>query len=242
MCGIIAYVGYPNTLTVFHGMLDMIDRGHDSWGYAEYDNGHIDAYWKLGQITPQDEFATTSIAIGHTRWATQGAVNLKNAHPLLSNNKQIAVVHNGDSNNLLKIKKQLEADGYLFYSDNDSEAIPNLIEYYMEHQMDFPTACREALGQIEGSFAIAAMNVRGKVAAAHRGLGLSFLSLANKEFIVASEMRAVKDLEQHMNENDPSIRMGKMDDNEMVIISPGNGLTRTMVYHDKIVPAFKGQK
>lgn len=133
MCGIYGYIGNKNALDeVFLGLKLLQYRGYDSCGIAYYTNKFniIKAVGTLENLLPNIEKIkkTLHIAFAHTRWATNGEVNLSNTHPHVSNNKQFSLVHNGIITNSEKIKKDLVKQGYKFYSETDSEVIVNLLE------------------------------------------------------------------------------------------------------------------
>ena len=94
-----------------------------------------------------------NICIAHTRWATHGGVTINNCHPHLSNNKKIAVVHNGIIENYQELKKDLIKLGYKFLSETDTEVIPNLIEEKMKAGMKPEEATRRALLELKGNYA-----------------------------------------------------------------------------------------
>jgi len=98
------------------------------------------------------------IGIAHTRWATHGSVTEANAHPQLSNNGKIAVVHNGIIENFQEQKKFLIENGFTFYSQTDTELIPNMIEYHMKRGYDFVEAVKRSLKHLEGQYAVVAIH------------------------------------------------------------------------------------
>ncbi len=112
MCGIIAYKGEGAKENVLQGLKSLEYRGYDSWGITALNNNQlfmIKKVGKIGEISPRDlSLPDTSIAIGHTRWATHGEVNEENAHPHLSSNKNTAIVHNGIIENYEELKNELK--------------------------------------------------------------------------------------------------------------------------------------
>lgn len=156
MCGIYGYIGNKNALDeVFLGLKLLQYRGYDSCGIAYYTNKFniIKAVGTLENLLPSIEKIKKAphIAFAHTRWATNGEVNLSNTHPHVSNNKQFSLVHNGIITNSDKIKKDLVKQGYKFYSETDSEVIVNLLESLSGEIEERISKMHDIL---EGSFAL----------------------------------------------------------------------------------------
>ena len=136
MCGIIGYIGSKKaTPILINGLLRLEYRGYDSAGIATIekdglsvmkDKGRVKNLYNLEGI---DDLEGT-IGIAHTRWATHGKPSKENSHPHLDNSNNFAVVHNGIIENYSDLKEFLEKNGYTFYSQTDTEVIPNLIHYY----------------------------------------------------------------------------------------------------------------
>ena len=155
MCGIVGVCGDNACERVFNGLKSLEYRGYDSWGIASLSDGLILLNKTVGKISDASKPANDcSIAVGHTRWATHGKVTNKNAHPHLSNDKSIAVVHNGIVENYSELRKMLEKKGFSFESETDTEIIPNLIQLKISEGADFIEAVRKSLLEIEGSYAI----------------------------------------------------------------------------------------
>ena len=133
MCGIVGYIGKNNaTKLVLEGLKKLEYRGYDSAGLSMIRDNKLVTFKKKGRIKvledsfDQDEFSS-NICIGHTRWATHGEPNEINAHPHLSSDSKISVVHNGIIENYLELKSSLSNKGYKFLSQTDTEIIPNVI-------------------------------------------------------------------------------------------------------------------
>ena len=133
MCGIVGYIGKNNaTKLVLEGLKKLEYRGYDSAGLSMIRDNKLVTFKKKGRIKvledsfDQDEFSS-NICIGHTRWATHGEPNEINAHPHLSSDSRISVVHNGIIENYLELKSNLSNKGYKFLSQTDTEIIPNVI-------------------------------------------------------------------------------------------------------------------
>ena len=133
MCGIVGYIGKNNaTKLVLEGLKKLEYRGYDSAGLSMIRDNKLVTFKKKGRIKvledsfDQDEFSS-NICIGHTRWATHGEPNEINAHPHLSTDEKISVVHNGIIENYLELRNDLTKKGYKFLSQTDTEVIPNVI-------------------------------------------------------------------------------------------------------------------
>ncbi len=193
MCGIIGIIGNNAAERSLEGLKALEYRGYDSWGitFAEQ-SGKTNLFYvekhvgKIGQAKLSVK-SDSKIALGHTRWATHGKVLQKNAHPHLSNDGKIAVVHNGIVENYSELKLELSLKGIKFISDTDSEVIPNLIQLNLQSGVSFEEAVRQALLRIDGYYAIAALSLGAqKIVCARNGSPL-VLGIGNKEFFVASD-------------------------------------------------------
>ena len=158
MCGIIGYVGQRACKDLLLQGLERLEyRGYDSAGLALRENGAIDYVRAVGnlqvlkkQAGPNGSQATTGL--GHTRWATHGAVNLQNAHPLTGcDEAKLAIVLNGIVENYRELKGSLEAEGHTFHTETDAEVVVHLIERH--YKGDLLEATREAYRELEGHFA-----------------------------------------------------------------------------------------
>ena len=135
MCGIVAGVSYRNIVPILtEGLRRMEYRGYDSCGVAVVDDGELKRSRTVKRVqdlirqTEEDEVKGPT-GIAHTRWATHGAPEIRNTHPLFSNN-QIAVVHNGIIENYASLKEELIGKGYEFVSQTDTEVIAHLVHFY----------------------------------------------------------------------------------------------------------------
>jgi glucosamine--fructose-6-phosphate aminotransferase (isomerizing) len=147
---------------------------------------------KIDEINKKLSFLNSSgkIGIAHTRWATHGGVTKKNAHPIISNNGKIAVVHNGIIENYQKLKEFLKEKGFIFYSETDTEVIPNLIEFEMTEGKNFEKAVIAALKKLEGYYAVLVMNENEKkIIGARRGSPL-VAGIGEGKFFIASDIPA----------------------------------------------------
>ncbi len=161
MCGIIGYIGTENaTPILINGLKRLEYRGYDSVGIALPAKDEIATYKVKGRISALEQetagktlWATSGI--GHTRWATHGSPEKKNAHPHLSNDGKVAVVHNGIIENYGELKNFLTDKGFAFFSDTDTEVIPNLISYF--YKDDLLSAILQTAALLKGSFALGIM-------------------------------------------------------------------------------------
>ena len=167
MCGVVGVIGKQGAISlVIEGLKKLEYRGYDSAGIASLNQDSIQVIKSEGKLinlinkvnnfTKEKSYYDTSIALGHTRWATHGSININNAHPLVSENK-VAVVHNGIIENYAIIKQKLETEGYVFISDTDTEVLPHLFNKYLKMGNDFLQAGKLVLKDIRGAFAFVAV-------------------------------------------------------------------------------------
>lgn len=160
MCGIIGYIGTKKAKPILiNGLLRLEYRGYDSAGIATIENNGIKIMKEKGRIAnleAMDGINTLegTIGIGHTRWATHGKPSATNSHPHYDNDNIFAVVHNGIIENYHELRKFLEENDYTFFSDTDTEVIPNLINFYYKKEKDFLKAVKVACDDLKGSFAL----------------------------------------------------------------------------------------
>jgi glucosamine--fructose-6-phosphate aminotransferase (isomerizing) len=162
MCGIVAYIGHRDACPIIlKGLKRLEYRGYDSAGVALLDgNKEMKVYKKTGKVSDleneignRDTSAFTGM--GHTRWATHGEPNDRNAHPHLSGDGQFAIIHNGIIENYSSLKEMLIGRGHQFKSETDTEVLIHLIEeVYKNNPVKFEEAVRMALTQVVGAYAI----------------------------------------------------------------------------------------
>jgi glucosamine--fructose-6-phosphate aminotransferase (isomerizing) len=158
VCGIIGYVGSRAAKELLlHGLERLEYRGYDSAGIALRENGSLEYVRAVGNLQFLKDAAgpngsKSNHGLGHTRWATHGAVNEQNAHPLTGcEDGKLAIVLNGIIENYRELKETLEADGHQFSSETDAEVVAHLIEH--NYQGDLLEAVRAVYGRLEGHFA-----------------------------------------------------------------------------------------
>ena len=165
MCGIVGYIGNQKAAPILLAGLTKLEyRGYDSAGIAVMENGKIEVQKDKGRVSnlykiKEIENLQGTIGIAHTRWATHGIPSKENAHPHTDNTKRFAVVHNGIIENYVELRKELEKEGYSFYSQTDTEVIPNLIQYFYDKdekndELKIVRAVKNTTDKLIGSYAI----------------------------------------------------------------------------------------
>ncbi len=196
MCGIVAYIGkkeaYP---IVLKGLKRLEYRGYDSSGIALLKNEEIKLFKKEGKVLNLENHVESkdnsgTRGIGHTRWATHGPPNDKNAHPHLSQDGAIAIVHNGIIENYDVLRQELESKGYKFNSDTDTEVLCYLIADIKKNTGNkLGKSVRLALQQVVGAYAIVVMckDEPNKLIAARKSSPLVIGIGKENDFYVASD-------------------------------------------------------
>ena len=169
MCGIIGYLGIKKASSILLAGLNRLEyRGYDSAGISTVETDGIHVVKDKGRVKnlesiPEINTLEGTVGIAHTRWATHGKPSKKNAHPHQDNSKTFSVVHNGIIENYSELKNLLLENGYHFFSDTDTEIIPNLIHYYYMKELEldsdktvqkFLRAVRNCCSDLKGSFAL----------------------------------------------------------------------------------------
>lgn len=163
MCGIVAYKGSQDSIEVIlKGLKRLEYRGYDSAGIAGFEYGKLVCCKKQGKVSElenkilEDQFSFDhGVGIGHTRWATHGEPNDKNAHPHLSQDGTLAIIHNGIIENYGSLKKELEIHGYEFASQTDTEVLVNFIHFIRKSEnLSTEEAFRLALKRVIGAYAV----------------------------------------------------------------------------------------
>lgn len=196
MCGIVGYIGHKNATSILLDGLKRLEyRGYDSSGVALLENGDFQIIKEKGKIVEIEKILSkkkihSSIGIAHTRWATHGEPSKVNAHPHLSSDKRIVLVHNGIIENYRILKRNLEAKGFKFVSDTDSEVLANLIAYY--YQKDLEEAVRRALKDVNGTYGILviAKDNPNLIVGARHGSPI-VVGIGENEMFIASDVSAI---------------------------------------------------
>jgi glucosamine--fructose-6-phosphate aminotransferase (isomerizing) len=194
MCGIVAYIGPKDAYPILISGLKRLEyRGYDSAGIALLDQELL-VYKTKGKVSQLEDHVKEAhlkgtIGIAHTRWATHGEPNQVNAHPHYSQSKEIALIHNGIIENYASLKHELEARGYGFQSNTDTEVLTNLIEdIKLNEEVSLFDAVRIALNQVTGAYAIVVMSRDDPdtLIAARKGSPL-VIGIGTNDFYVASD-------------------------------------------------------
>jgi glucosamine--fructose-6-phosphate aminotransferase (isomerizing) len=201
MCGIVGYVGpRPALDVVVEGLRRLEYRGYDSAGVAVVDAAApergVQVAKKAGRIENLDkELATATITgstgMGHTRWATHGAPNDRNAHPHVGGAGRVAVVHNGIIENFAALRVELERDGVEFVSETDTEVVAHLLAAQVGAGLGLTEALRAVVGRLEGAFTLVALDAADPsvVAAARRNSPL-VVGVGAGEMFLGSDVAA----------------------------------------------------
>ncbi|HLV42032.1 MAG TPA: glutamine--fructose-6-phosphate transaminase (isomerizing) [Brumimicrobium sp.] len=165
MCGIVAYIGKEEAFPiVLKGLKRLEYRGYDSSGIAVLNGGGVKNYKRKGKVSKLEDFVADkdtsgTIAIGHTRWATHGLPNDVNAHPHMSNDGDMALIHNGIIENYDALKSELIARGHTFESETDTEVLVHLIDDIKKREkVKTAEAVRIALNSVVGAYAIVVLS------------------------------------------------------------------------------------
>lgn len=162
MCGIVGYIGNePLFSFLLNGLSKLEYRGYDSAGIAIHKHDSIEVFKAQGKLDNLKEILKNntedqkaSMGIGHIRWATHGVPNEVNAHPHISFENKVALVHNGIIENYKELKEELISKGFEFVSQTDTEVIAHLIEDCLKDSTDFGHALRCAIKKLDGAYAL----------------------------------------------------------------------------------------
>jgi len=226
MCGIVGYFGSKKARGVLMDGLRRLEyRGYDSSGVAVMDDGVISVTKAVGKVEElARKFADSEdlgvVGIAHTRWATHGKPTEVNAHPHVSENLDVAVVHNGIVENYKELRARLQGEGCVFLSETDSEVIAHLISVEMGKGVNLADATRAALGQLEGTYGIIAMSPKypDYLVAARMGSPL-ILGVGDGEHFLASDASAIL---RHTRQ------MVYLDDGEIAVVGKAGFDIRTL--------------
>ena len=234
MCGIVAYIGSQKAYPILIKGLERLEyRGYDSSGVA-LQNGTLNVYKKKGKVADlvayaRDKDTDGHIGMGHTRWATHGKPDDINAHPHLSGNKRLVLIHNGIIENYAVLKSALQKHGHTFDSETDTEVLVHLIEE-VQTRGNFPIeeAVRQALTQVHGAYAIVVMDRQdpSKLVAARKSSPL-VIGIGKGEFLVASDATPI--VEHTKN-------VVYLNDEEVATVTRDGGLTIKTLRNELMKP------
>lgn len=199
MCGIVGFNGNQQAAPVLlEGLSKLEYRGYDSAGIAVFNQNEVEIVKAKGRLkslmekTNDGQSVNGTCGIGHTRWATHGEPSEDNAHPHISFHEKIVTVHNGIIENYQELKDRLLKEGYIFYSQTDTEVATNLIEFYYLKNKDPLKAISEAMMRIRGSYALAVMfkDYSDQIFVARKDSPM-ILGVSNQESYIASDVPAI---------------------------------------------------
>ncbi|HZG25051.1 MAG TPA: glutamine--fructose-6-phosphate transaminase (isomerizing) [Chitinophagaceae bacterium] len=228
MCGIVAYIGpreaYP---VILKGLKRLEYRGYDSAGVALM-NGGLKIHKKKGKVAMLEESLVgknlhANAGIGHTRWATHGEPSDRNAHPHLSSNGQLAIIHNGIIENYAQLKSELLKKGYVFKSDTDTEVLLNFIEdIQVNNNCTLEVAVRIALKRVVGAYVIILLEEKNPetIIAARKGSPLVIGVGKGEHFLASDASPIIEYTKEVVYVNDYELAIIKAD--ELVLKNLGN--------------------
>jgi glutamine---fructose-6-phosphate transaminase (isomerizing) len=229
MCGIVAYIGpresYP---VIMKGLKRLEYRGYDSAGVALLDEHNLRVYKKQGRVAALEESIIgkdlhAHAGIGHTRWATHGEPSDRNAHPHLSANGKLAMIHNGIIENYAQLKTELTKKGYHFKSDTDTEVLLNFIEDIQENnQCSLEESLRIALKRVTGAYVIVLLDRDhpDTIIAARKGSPLVIGIGKGEHFLASDASPIIEYTKEVVYVNDYELAIIKCD--ELILKNLGN--------------------
>ncbi|MCF8286331.1 MAG: isomerizing glutamine--fructose-6-phosphate transaminase, partial [Chitinophagaceae bacterium] len=229
MCGIVGYIGHREAYPiVLKGLKRLEYRGYDSTGVAIIQDGQLQVHKKKGKVAELEEAVVgknmhSHICIGHTRWATHGEPSDRNAHPHLSNNGRLAMLHNGIIENYTQIKTELLSKGYTFKSDTDTEVLLNFIQDIQENNnSNLEEALRIALKRIVGAYCILLIDQEDPetIIAARKGSPLVIGIGKDEHFLASDASPIIEYTKEVVYVNDYEIAIVKKD--ELILKNLGN--------------------
>ena len=228
MCGIVAYIGKQEAYPILiKGLKRLEYRGYDSAGVALLADGDINVYKKAGKVSDLEQSVgnqntASHVGIGHTRWATHGEPNDRNAHPHLSQDGDLAIIHNGIIENYAPLKEELIKRGHTFKSDTDTEVLVHLIEDVKKKmEVSLQEAVRIALSEVVGAYAIVVLskNDHNMLIGARKGSPMVVGIGKDGEYFIASDASPIIEYTKNVY---------YLDDNEIVYIENGEMTVKTI--------------
>lgn len=228
MCGIVAYIGKKEAFPILIKGLQRLEyRGYDSAGVAllSKDEEDLLIYKRKGKVKDLLEYSTekntqSHVGIGHTRWATHGEPNHVNAHPHLSGDGQLAIIHNGIIENYSPLRIALEKEGHVFQSETDTEVLIHLIEeIQLKEAVQIEEAVRIALSKVIGAYAIVIIDKKepNKLIAARKGSPMVLGLGEDNDFFIASDASPIIEYTKNVVYlNDEEILTVKADGNFII--------------------------
>jgi glucosamine--fructose-6-phosphate aminotransferase (isomerizing) len=238
MCGIVGYIGNRKVVPLLiKGLKRLEYRGYDSAGIAIIQDGKIKIFKRKGKVSDleksiHDKDLTSTVGIGHTRWATHGEPNDINAHPHVSMSGKFVIIHNGIIENYNELKRRLLARGYVFQSQTDTEVLAHLIdEVYKVGKVSPEEAVRLALTKVEGAFGIVVMcsDKPDQLIVARRASPI-VIGIGDGEYFVASDATPIVENTK---------RVIYLNDNEIAIVKKDELVLKTIFNNNLVPPEIK---
>lgn len=241
MCGIVGYIGYRDAYPILIKGLHRLEyRGYDSAGVALLAGDHkMNIYKSKGKVCNLEESAASKdisghIGIAHTRWATHGEPSTLNAHPHVSQNGRLALVHNGIIENYSNLKTFLEGKGFTFKSSTDTEVLVQLIQFIQdEYGRDLEGAVVSALRRVTGAYAIAVVDKENpdKIVVARKSSPLVVgIGEDHKEFFLASDALPIVEYTK---------QMVYLNDGEVALLKVGQKMEIHTLDNEDVDPKIK---
>ena len=197
MCGIVGAVTKRDSVAILLAGLARLEyRGYDSAGIAMLDQNCLFRTRVKGKVKDLEQLANSknlkgTIGIAHTRWATHGKPSEKNAHPHLSNQDKVAVVHNGIIENHQQLRNKLSDDGFVFSSKTDTEVVVHQIQKHLNDNKDLLTATQDSIAQIKGAYGLGIISTDNKYLIAARYGSPLVIGVGIGENYIASDVSAL---------------------------------------------------
>lgn len=241
MCGIVGYIGYRDAYPILIKGLHRLEyRGYDSAGVALLAGDHkMNIYKSKGKVSNLEESAASKdisghFGIAHTRWATHGEPSTLNAHPHVSQNGRLALVHNGIIENYSNLKTFLEGKGFTFKSSTDTEVLVQLIQFIQdEYGKDLEGAVVSALRRVTGAYAIAVVDKENpdKIVVARKSSPLVVgIGEDHKEFFLASDALPIVEYTK---------QMVYLNDGEVALLKVGQKMEIHTLDNEDVDPKIK---
>lgn len=241
MCGIVGYIGYRDAYPILIKGLHRLEyRGYDSAGVVLLAGDHkMNIYKSKGKVSNLEESAASKdisghIGIAHTRWATHGEPSTLNAHPHVSQNGRLALVHNGIIENYSNLKTFLEGKGFTFKSSTDTEVLVQLIQFIQdEYGKDLEGAVVSALRRVTGAYAIAVVDKENpdKIVVARKSSPLVVgIGEDHKEFFLASDALPIVEYTK---------QMVYLNDGEVALLKVGQKMEIHTLDNEDVDPKIK---
>jgi glucosamine--fructose-6-phosphate aminotransferase (isomerizing) len=239
MCGIVGYVGDQDAYPILiKGLKRLEYRGYDSAGVVMIDGDKFELHKCKGKVADLEDAVKTAalkgtIGIGHTRWATHGVPNDVNAHPHLSGNGNLAIIHNGIIENYATLKEELINRGHKFVSETDTEVLIHFIEEVQQKEkVDLFEAVRIALGEVIGAYAIVVIDKTNpdRLIAAKKSSPLVIGIGSEGDFFLASDATPIVEYTKNVV---------YLEDEELALLDKKTGLKIVNIHNQQKTPSIQ---